>query len=104
MRAAFWRRHGIAIAGRHAIGIADACPDPADGPLDAAMSGIFCHLAGKRHGRNRRAPANMLFQIIFQTIGKFQHVFSRRFVGVLDEFRRAPPTNFDTPEQIGFGL
>ena len=104
MRAAFRRRHGVAIAGRHAVSIANACANPANRPFDTAVTALFFNLAGKGRGRDRGAPANQLLKIVFQPIGKAQRVAGRCFFAILDERRVTLPANFHTAKQIGFGL
>jgi len=104
MGAAFGRRHGVTIAGIHAVGIADTGGDPNDGPFARAVAARFLHLAGKYLRRHRGAPADLLFQIILQPVGKFQHILRRTFGFILDEGRVAFPADFNAAKQIGLGF
>ena len=59
--AAFGGRHGVAIAGIHAVGITNTRCDPSDGPFNAAMPTFFLHFSGKWLRRHHGATADLLF-------------------------------------------
>ena len=102
MSAAFGGWHGVAIAGRHAIGFPNACHRPANCPFHTAMPACFLNFASERTLGNARALANLLLQIISQPIGEAQNIAF--WCAIFGEAFFALPPNFHATKQIGFGF
>ena len=102
--AAFGGRHGVAIAGIHAVCIADTGSDPCDGPFARAVPAFFLHFTGKNLRCDRGASADLFFEIILQAIGEFQHILKRAFIFIFNKRRVAFPANFNAAKQISLGF
>ena len=96
VRAAFGRRHGIAVGVEEAVLVAD----PAHRPLDRAVPFFLLDAAGEEILRHPCAAVDRGRQVVLEAAGEMKHRLGRRIV--LDQFGVAEPADLDAAEQIRF--
>ena len=99
VRAAFGRRHRVAVRGREPVLVRH----PGDRPFQRAVAAGLGDLAGEDLVGDQLLALDVVEQVVLQAVRELEGRFRRNVVDALDQRRRAFPADLDAAEQIGLG-